>query len=230
MIAAIARLERRDELEPELTELVDKRYTSEIDIPMYGDLNKTYKLGSMGGTLMRHVVGPNFRPIHGIPDKVTEKVVTFPNLVIWLAFLGGSVIMSDIGIPVPISLHPRPESNDANARCYLLCRIGFFVRDCRNRVRTPFRLYVRDLFNGRDNALLYLWITCSTAFSLAHLTVLMDFGFHYHFGYKDAETPVWMALHASVGILFVMAHAYIRSALNNHDHAPRYFWGAPVHG
>jgi hypothetical protein len=36
----------------------------------------------------------------------------------------------------------------------------------------------------------------STAFSLAHLTVLMDFGFHYHFGYKDAETPVWMALHA----------------------------------
>jgi hypothetical protein len=88
---------------------------------------------------------------------------------------------------------------------------------------------IRDLFQGRDNALLYLWITCSTAFSLAHLTVLMDFGFHYHFGYKDAETPVWMALHAAVGLLFVMAHVYIRSALNNHDHAPRYFWGAPIH-
>lgn len=85
---------------------------------------------------------------------------------------------------------------------------------------------VRDLLHGRDNALLYLWITGSTAFSLAHLTVLMDFGFHYHFGYKDASTPVWMALHAAVGVLFVMAHAYIRSALNHPDHTPRYFWGA----
>jgi hypothetical protein len=65
MIAAIARL-REDELEPELSDLVEKRYISEV-IAMYGDLNKTYKLGSMGGTLMRHVVGPNFRPIHGIP-------------------------------------------------------------------------------------------------------------------------------------------------------------------
>lgn len=90
-----------------------------------------------------------------------------------------------------------------------------------------FHYSVRDLFKGRDNALLYLWITCSTAFSLAHLTVLMDFGFHYHFGYKDAETPVWMALHTAVGVMFVMAHCYIRSALNHHDHAPRYFWGEP---
>jgi uncharacterized membrane protein YdcZ (DUF606 family) len=91
-----------------------------------------------------------------------------------------------------------------------------------------FNYTIRDLFLGRDNALLYTWITGSTAFSLAHLTVLMDFGFHYHFGYKDASTPIWMAIHGAVGVLFVMAHAYIRSALNNHDQAPRYFWGAPA--
>lgn len=89
-----------------------------------------------------------------------------------------------------------------------------------------FHYTIRDLFAGRDNALLYLWITCSTAFSLAHLTALMSFGFHYDFGYQDAQTPVWMLIHASVGILFVMAHVYIRSALNNKDRTPRYFWGA----
>jgi hypothetical protein len=91
-----------------------------------------------------------------------------------------------------------------------------------------FHYSIRDLLQGRDNALLYVWITASTAFSMVHFTVLMDYGFHYHFGYKDAESPIWMAIHAAVGALFVMAHAYIRAALNNHDHPPRYFWGVPV--
>lgn len=92
-----------------------------------------------------------------------------------------------------------------------------------------FQYTIRDLFHGRDNALLYLWITLSTGFSLAHLTVLMNFGFQYDFGYKDASTPVWMAIHAAVGMLFVMAHAYIRSALNDEERQPRYFWGSPAH-
>jgi hypothetical protein len=65
MIAAIARL-REDELDPELSELVEKRYVSEV-IAMYGDLKKTYKLGSMGGTLMRHITGGNTRAALGIP-------------------------------------------------------------------------------------------------------------------------------------------------------------------
>jgi hypothetical protein len=60
MIGAIARLDER-ELDPELSELVDKRYISEI-VPTYGDASKTtYKLGSMGGTLMRHIAGGSAR-------------------------------------------------------------------------------------------------------------------------------------------------------------------------
>lgn len=55
MIAAIARMDV-DQLEPELAELVDKRYLTEI-VQKYGDMKLTYKLGSMGGTLMRHVSG-----------------------------------------------------------------------------------------------------------------------------------------------------------------------------
>jgi hypothetical protein len=63
MIAAISRL-GVEQLEPELTELVDKRYLA-FDIPKYGDIKKSYKLGSMGGTLMRHVTGGN-RVVHAV--------------------------------------------------------------------------------------------------------------------------------------------------------------------
>lgn len=88
---------------------------------------------------------------------------------------------------------------------------------------------LRDILRGRDNALLYIWITLSTMFSMAHLTVLMDFGFTYNFGYKDADTPIWMSIHAGVGVLFVMAHVYIRQALSTEGRATRYLWGAPAH-
>lgn len=53
LIATVARLDAT-ELEPELSELVDKRYLSTV-VNTYGDLNVCYKLGSMGGTLMRHM-------------------------------------------------------------------------------------------------------------------------------------------------------------------------------
>lgn len=54
-IAAMAKIDV-DSLEPELGDLVEKRYLVEI-VPKYGDLKFTYKLGSMGGTLLRHIVG-----------------------------------------------------------------------------------------------------------------------------------------------------------------------------
>jgi hypothetical protein len=67
MLAAVARVAER-ELDPELTELVDKRYLVE-NIPTFGQVTSktmTYKLGSMGGTLMRHIMGGNSRVVHGI--------------------------------------------------------------------------------------------------------------------------------------------------------------------
>lgn len=86
---------------------------------------------------------------------------------------------------------------------------------------------IRDLFNGRDNALLYVWVTCSTMFSLVHLTMLMHYGLTYHFTYLLPESPIWFALHAAVGALFVAAHAYIHKTLSRRDesHSPRFLWG-----
>lgn len=89
-----------------------------------------------------------------------------------------------------------------------------------------FEYTIRDLLNGRENAILYLWITCSTAFSLIHLTMLMHYGLTYHFSYLLPESPIWFALHSTVGALFVAAHVYINSALHNGgDREPRYLWG-----
>lgn len=67
MIAAIGRMAVKD-LEPELSELVEKRYLVE-NIPTYGTVtakNTTYKLGSMGGTLMRHITGAT-KTVPGLP-------------------------------------------------------------------------------------------------------------------------------------------------------------------
>lgn len=83
-----------------------------------------------------------------------------------------------------------------------------------------------DILRGRDNAVLYIWVTLSTMFSMIHFAVLMEFGFRWDFGYQDAETPVWMGIHSAVGILFVLAHSYVRWALNNPSRQPRYLWGA----
>jgi hypothetical protein len=69
MLAAVSRVDER-ELDPELTELVDKRYLVEA-FPLFGQVtskNTTYKLGSMGGTLMRHIMGGNSRIVQAIPD------------------------------------------------------------------------------------------------------------------------------------------------------------------
>lgn len=89
-----------------------------------------------------------------------------------------------------------------------------------------FQYTVGDILHGRDNALLYIWVTLSTMISMAHLTVLMDFGFKYHFGYKDAETPIWMAIHTAFGFIFILAHVYIKRSLAvAQAHPPRYLWG-----
>lgn len=53
-IATMGRMNTAD-FEAELTQLVDRRYLAEV-VNTYGDLNLTYKLGSMGGTVLRQML------------------------------------------------------------------------------------------------------------------------------------------------------------------------------
>lgn len=92
---------------------------------------------------------------------------------------------------------------------------------------SQFQYSVRDLIRGLDTAVLYVWITASTIFTLAHVAVLFEFGYAYGWGDKDASTPKWMAIHAFVGLLFVTAHLMVDRLLKDReDHPPRYLWGA----
>lgn len=60
MIASIAQL-RVEELDPELTELCEKKYLHEI-VPTFGAIHDSYKMGPLGGTLLRHIFGSSIKP------------------------------------------------------------------------------------------------------------------------------------------------------------------------
>lgn len=93
-----------------------------------------------------------------------------------------------------------------------------------------FQYTLGDIVRGRDNALLYMWVTASTMISMVHLTMLMDFGFAYNFGDKDAETAKWMILHAGMSLLFILGHLIVKRVLSrNEGEAPRFLWGTPTH-
>lgn len=53
-IALLARI-KESELEPEFSQLLEKKYLHEI-VPTYGSGPFTYKLGSVGGTLVKHLL------------------------------------------------------------------------------------------------------------------------------------------------------------------------------
>lgn len=85
-----------------------------------------------------------------------------------------------------------------------------------------------DLLKGRENALLYMWVTASTMISMVHLTMLMEFGFKYNFGDKDAETSKWMLLHGAMSAMFIAAHLIVKRVLIRNESKPtRYLWGSP---
>lgn len=82
-----------------------------------------------------------------------------------------------------------------------------------------------DILAGRKDAILYIWVTISSIFSLAHLAVLFNFGLEYHWAYKSAETPIWMLIHTGIASLLTSAHFYIKSELHDPVCREEYLWG-----
>lgn len=84
-----------------------------------------------------------------------------------------------------------------------------------------------DILRGRENALAYVWVVFSTAFSIAHSSVIA------FWAYIDGpslvgtqHTAMWMTFHAGMGLLFTSAHLFIKAKLKNARGAdPRYLWG-----
>jgi hypothetical protein len=83
----------------------------------------------------------------------------------------------------------------------------------------------KDIFSGRRNAVLYVWVTFSSIFSLAHLAQLFTYGLDYHWAYRFADTSRWMIIHTGIALLLISAHLYILRSLSREGAGDDFLWG-----
>jgi hypothetical protein len=89
-----------------------------------------------------------------------------------------------------------------------------------------FHFTPRDILRGRENALAYVWVVCSTIFTIAHTAVLGFWALLNGLFYVGPHTNMWMPLHAGMGILFFTAHLFIKHKLIvSRGLEPVYLWG-----
>jgi hypothetical protein len=82
-----------------------------------------------------------------------------------------------------------------------------------------------DIWRGRRNAILYVWVTASSIFSMAHLASLVTYGLEYHWAYRAADTHRWMSIHTAIAFLLITAHLYILRTLSKEGAGAEYLWG-----
>lgn len=86
---------------------------------------------------------------------------------------------------------------------------------------------VADYFRGKRNAILYLWVTSSTIFSILHAGVLADYGLVYDWGYRTPHSFKWFILHALMGVLLTVAHIFVASTLSKEvGPVDKFLWGS----
>lgn len=87
-----------------------------------------------------------------------------------------------------------------------------------------FKFRLCDVWGGRRDAALYVWLVFSTIFGLMHCGALVDYGIDENFGYREYDTGVWMLIHTAVGTMNTVVHFFIRSELDRGDNHLLYFW------
>lgn len=83
----------------------------------------------------------------------------------------------------------------------------------------------KDIFAGKQNAVLYVWVTFSTIFSMAHLASLVLYGIDWNWQYALPESGRWMVIHSGVGCLLIAAHLFIKRTLSANKGNDIYVWG-----
>lgn len=77
-----------------------------------------------------------------------------------------------------------------------------------------------DYFRGKRNAVLYLWVTISTIFSILHSGALLQFGL------PPVATTTWLVLHTAIGALLIAAHLFVASTLAREvGPVDKFLWG-----
>jgi hypothetical protein len=82
-----------------------------------------------------------------------------------------------------------------------------------------------DIVRGKRNAILYIWVTASSLFSLAHTTANVGYVIDPIWG-VGPDIQFWFALHAVVGVLLSVAHLYVYLSLERHPgRGDEFLWG-----
>jgi hypothetical protein len=81
-----------------------------------------------------------------------------------------------------------------------------------------------DIIKGQRNALLYVWVTFSTMFSLAHTIACIQYAATPEWG-VGYSIQKWFSIHAAVGILLTAAHIYIHFTLKRRGSGTENLWG-----
>lgn len=82
----------------------------------------------------------------------------------------------------------------------------------------------KDILKGRKNAVLYVWVTFSTMFSLAHTAACFQYVLTPEWG-TDAPIQMWFALHAAMAMILSTAHIYIHRIMKVDSDRVVYLWG-----
>jgi len=89
-----------------------------------------------------------------------------------------------------------------------------------------------DIFAGRVNALLYVWVIFSTVLSIYHnmtLVAWFEAIARDPFMWNNRRLMAWV-FHALLGICFISAHVFIKITLGDTaGHGERYLWGSRAH-
>lgn len=82
----------------------------------------------------------------------------------------------------------------------------------------------KDILKGRKNAVLYVWVTLSSMFSVAHTAACAQYILMPIWG-TGPEIQMWFALHAVIGVLLTSAHLFIHRIMKVDGASDTYLWG-----
>lgn len=84
----------------------------------------------------------------------------------------------------------------------------------------------KDILKGKRNAVLYVWVTLSSMFSLAHTTKTIGYLIDPVWGFTQ-QVSSWFLIHGVISLLISAAHVFIYLSFETKTVATDdYLWGS----
>lgn len=82
-----------------------------------------------------------------------------------------------------------------------------------------------DIFKGRRDAVLYVWLALSTAFSLARVAILTVHGLKHDWSAHSTEETTILLVQIGTALLITAGHFYIKYELHEPESRVEFLWG-----